>query len=181
MRDAPDAYAYVAQPCLLLLESVLEPHSAIYVAGPLDTGRLFYDAHPPGTPRGADGSLREANQARMTAFAAELRKSQPRPVIDPGPLRVASWDGALYGRFFLEVIERFVFESRFLDGWEYSRGATSEYVLCLAHGVICRDERGALLAPAHASTLIERAASRIERLGHDASRFRARVTALASA
>jgi hypothetical protein len=115
----------------------------------------------------------------MKDFVLRLRKSEGAPVIDPGLLRVKGWPNAVYGRFFFAVISEFVSAAWFLDGWEYSRGATSELVLCLERGIPCHDERGALLSRSRIRTQIDTAAAHIEQLGHDASRFRARLDALA--
>lgn len=181
MTDGAGAYATIAEPCLQAIGSVLEPRSAIYVAGPLETGREFYGNPKSGPGRVEQEEIRRLNQARLTDFVAELRRSQPDPVIDPGPLRIAGWPAANYGRFFFEVIERFAREAWFLDGWAYSRGATSEYVHCVRHGIVCRDQHGAALDEAQARRLIGDAAAAIESYGHDASRFQARLEALAEA
>ena len=169
----PDTYTRVAQPCLQVLASVLEPRAAIYVAGPLETGREFYERRAPSA-----SSVRRRNQERMSAFVATLRRQTAAPVIDPGLLRVPNWPSAFYGRFFLAVIDEFAREAWFLDGWEYSRGATSEFVHCASRQIPCRDERGGPLECSHAYALIKRSARCIASLGHDASRFEARLESL---
>jgi hypothetical protein len=174
MSDGDDLYASVADPCLQIMRSVLPAGSAIYVAGPLETGRNFYE----NAGDVEQAAIRQANHERMQAFVASLREQQDSPVIDPGLLRVPEWPNPVYGRFFFAVISEFVKEARFLSGWEYSRGATSEFVLCATRGIPCSDERGEDLPTDNARTVIATAAQHIERLGHDASRFHARVEAL---
>jgi hypothetical protein len=177
VADDDRLYANIADPCLQMLRSVLPASSAIYVAGPLETGRSFYES-------GGEidqAAIRRANHERMQAFVASLRARQDAPVIDPGLLRVADWPNPVYGRFFFAVICEFVKEARFLDGWEYSRGATGEFVLCVTRGIRCSAEAGGELRVETARSLISAAADRIECLGHDPARFRARLEALDAA
>ena len=181
MTSSNDLYATVAEPCLQVIGSVLKPHSAIYVAGPLETGQQFYENPPSGVERVDQGTIRRLNQARMAQFVAQLREAQPHPVIDPGLLRVPGWPSAMYGRFFIAVIERYARAAWFLDGWEYSRGATSEFVHCIGKDIPCYDERGADIELSQACCLLENTARQIEILGHDASRFWARLDALRGA
>ena len=181
MTSSNDLYATVAEPCLQVIGSVLTPRSAIYVAGPLDTGREFYENPQSGVSRVDQETIRRVNQARMAQFVAQLREAQSHPVIDPGLLRVPGWPSALYGRFFIAVMEQYARAAWFLDGWQYSRGATSEFVHCLHRNIPCHDERGVPLEPSQARRLIEEAARHIGVLGHDASRFWARLDALRTA
>src|SRR5258707_472701 len=111
---------------LMLLDSVLAKRSAIYVAGPLDTGRIYYEALARGY---GNEDVRLRNQEALTSFAIRLRmRFNPVPVIDPGPLRVSEWSAHEIGQFFLETIKRYAKEAWFIDGWEYSSGATKEYL-----------------------------------------------------
>jgi hypothetical protein len=179
--SSEDLYATVADAALQVLRSVLEPKTAIYVAGPLETGRSFYESGVAGLPHAEQATIRRINQERLTRFVAELRATQPKPVIDPGLLRVPGWPNELYGRFFFAVIEEFVECASFLDEWEYSRGATSEYVHCVQLGITCYDERGNPIPIREARKLIEKTVRAVEALGHDPSRFQARLQALRSA
>jgi hypothetical protein len=165
-----------AQSALDALASVLAPSSAAYVCGPLDHGRLFYEAQASG---GNAASVREQNQARLTAFVVRLRGASPSPVIDPGLLRIDGWDGRAYGEFFIEVIRRFVSEAWFIDGWEYSHGATKEFAFCVEHGIDRRDERGDSISAVAGAALIAAAADHIETLGVDGSKLRSRLDLLA--
>jgi len=155
--------------------SVLDPQSAIYVCGPLDHGLLWYEARARGE---AGESVRAINQARLTALAERLRAQRATPVIDPGLLRVDAWTGREYGDFFLEVIRRFVHEAWFIDGWEYSHGATKEYLLCRELSLPTFDEAGRDLAPGEAEGLLRAAANRAAELGVDAAKLLSRIDAL---
>ncbi|MGO9976060.1 MAG: hypothetical protein ACLP01_25310 [Solirubrobacteraceae bacterium] len=165
----------IAIAALQTFASVLEPQSAIYVCGPLDHGRLWYEAKA----RGDSGdSVRAINQARLTALAKRLRAQGATPVIDPGLLRVDAWTGREYGDFFLKVIRSFAREAWFIDGWEYSHGATKEYLLCRELSRPTFDEAGQALEPAEAETLLRDAAGRAAELQVDAEKLRSRIDAL---
>lgn len=172
MTDLTDPIAIAA---LQTFASVLEPQSTIYVCGPLDHGRLWYEARS----RGESGeSVRAINEASLTALAERLRAQRATPVIDPGLLRVDAWTGREYGDFFLEVIRRFVREAWFIDGWEYSHGATKEYLLCRELLLPTFDEEGRELEPDEAEVLLRAAASRAAELGVDAEKLLSRIDAL---
>ena len=165
-----------AKAALDALASVLPPAGAIYVCGPLDHGRLYYEAKA----RSEDGAqVRSANQAALTAFAERLRSVQSKPVVDPGILRVEGWNGRSYGEFFLEVIRRFVCEAWFIDGWVYSHGATKEFLLCQELGIPTRDADGELLSVEVARSTISDAADHLVRLGVDDGKLRERLASLA--
>ena len=159
---------------LTLLGSVLTPRSAIYVAGPLDTGRSYYEALARGK---VDGSVRAVNEAALSAFVARLRvQHRPTPVIDPGLLRVPEWSARDVGQFFLETISRYAKEAWFIDGWEYSSGATKEYLHCVALGIPCLTAEGGRIGPVHAVALLSSALEEIGRLGVPAPKLSERLT-----
>jgi hypothetical protein len=90
--------------------------------------------------RGAE--IRKHNQTRLTNFTIQLREHLTYPVIDPGLLRVSGWAGKDYGSFFLEVMEQYAKEAWFIDGWEFSYGATREFLFFTSLGRPCINERG---------------------------------------
>jgi hypothetical protein len=169
----------IATACIQTLESVLEPRSAIYVCGALETGRSYYESLAAG--RDVDlVELRAENQARLTDFARSLRARLDVPIIDPGILRVASWSRDMYGPFFLRVVDMYAFEAWFIEGWEFSRGATSEYVHCSKAGIPCRDASGDPLPVAQAVELLQGATTRLSEFNLDASKFESRIATLAN-
>lgn len=161
-----------AKAALDALEAVLVPSSAAYVCGPLDHGVRYYEALA--RDESATG-VRESNQAELTAFVNKLRAEQPRPVIDPGLLRVEGWDPRGYGEFFLEIIRRYVAETWFVDGWAYSHGATKEFLLSLELGLPCHDAEGAPLSVEAGAAAISRAADHVAELGADDRKLRERL------
>lgn len=161
-----------------VFESVLSPGSAIYAAGPLETGLIYYEAAARGRVDRAE--IRKVNQANLSEFVAELRAASDAAVIDPGILQIEGWPNELYGRFFIAVIERFAREARFLDGWQFSRGATSELIFCLENDIPCRSRGGKEISPEIATESIEAAVQHLDALGQDSSRFQARLSSLHS-
>jgi hypothetical protein len=167
---------YNSDVLLTLLGSILTPRSAIYVAGPLDTGRSYYEAL---ARNAVDGSIRTANEAALTAFVARLReRNHPVPVIDPGPLRVDGWSARDVGEFFLETISRYAKEAWFIDGWEFSSGATKEFLHCISIGIPCFAENGDQLDTDRAITLLSAAIDVITLLGLSAPKLTERLTAI---
>jgi hypothetical protein len=120
-------------------------------------------------------SVREINEAAMRDFARGLRTRLAYPVIDPGPLRIHGWSGPQYAAFFLTVIEQFVREMWFMDGWEFSRGATKEFQFGQTHGVACLDATGRELGIEEGRVLISNAAACVDALGLDGAVLRRHI------
>jgi hypothetical protein len=90
-------------------------------------------------------------------------------------MRVDGWDGRAYDDFFLEVIRRFVGQAWFIDGWEYSHGATKEYILCTELGLERIDEGGDVLPPRAAAVHVAAAVDHLSGLGVDHAKLRSRL------
>jgi hypothetical protein len=103
--------------------SVVPRRGGAYVAGPLATGRKYYELLASGQESAAS-DVREHNESKMKAYVVSLRERLSYPVIDPGLLKVEEWTSREIGEFYIEVIDLFAKEMWFMDGWQYSRGAT---------------------------------------------------------
>jgi len=163
-----------AEVLLQILSSVLEPRSCVYAAGPLDSGKTYYERMASGDER----PVRAENEIRLTGFVADLRKRLRYPVFDPGPLRIVGWSGGEYGAFFLEVIRRYVRECWFMNGWEYSIGSTKEFVLCCTMQIACFAESGERLTISEGMRLIREASDFVRGLDLDDAKLRSRLEAL---
>jgi hypothetical protein len=159
--------------CHLLLESILEPKSAAYVAGPLDTGKLYYEFLVKGEP--PRGEIRKVNEKKLTDFACRLRRVVAIPVVDPGRLRIPQWQAADYGQLFLRIIDVFVREVWFINGWEYSTGATKEFAYCVRKGITCTDEAGKAINIAEGRERIQEAIRYVESFSLNADKLRAHL------
>ena len=102
-----------------ILDSVLGPKSCAYVAGPLDSGREYYERMASGDHR---LEVRGKNESRLHGLVLNLRERLEYPVFDSGLLKVSDWSGRDYGRFFLAVIRRYAKVCWLMNGWEYSIG-----------------------------------------------------------
>lgn len=142
--------------CMDMLASAMAVKSSAYVAGPLDTGLLYYD-----TLRKASNlspcEIRRLNKQRLAAFAARLRDELAIPVVDPGHLQIEGWTGGDYALLFLDVIRVFVREMWFLEGWEFSHGACDEFCFSIQHRLPCYDEAGRALSAGAGAALMEKA------------------------
>ncbi|NJP06203.1 MAG: hypothetical protein HC837_11565 [Chloroflexaceae bacterium] len=156
-----------------VFDTVLTAHSTVYVSGPIETGRLFYESLV--NDGAATPQVRLINQQRLHQFANHLRQRLQRPVLDPTPLAVPGWNGQDYITFYLEVIQQYICESWFIAGWEYSTGATAEFWFCIEHHVPCYAETGEPLTAEHGNHLIGRAAAYVESLGLDSTLLRSRI------
>jgi hypothetical protein len=99
----------------------------------------------------------------------------PYPVFDPGILRVEGWTDAQYGAFFIQILERIVKEAWFLDGWEFSHGATKEFMFCVKLGIPCFTEGGQIIDVELGRSMIRKASDYVDALGLNGSRLRSRL------
>lgn len=127
--------------------SVVEPKSCCYLAGPITTSRQLL--------LGEDPAVLEArNREDLAKQARCLRETLGCPVVNPGLLIVPGWSGSAYGNFFIGAMESLCFEVRFMPGWEYSIGASKEYVHALTTGLPCLNIDGSPLTRSRAISLL---------------------------
>ena len=165
-------YEQLSSALLALLDSVLLPRSCAYAAGPLDSGRGYYEKVAAGLP---NPRVRTENERRLKSFVQILRTRLPYPVFDPGILRVEGWTDAQYGAFFIQILERIVKEAWFLDGWEFSHGATKEFMFCVKLGIPCFTEGGQIIDVELGRSMIRKASDYVDALGLNGSRLRSRL------
>jgi hypothetical protein len=161
-----------AEELFQILDSVLEPKSCAYVAGPLGSGRAYHERIALGDRRPA---VRAENESRLSGYVLNLRKRLGCPVFDSGLLKVSGWSGRDYGTFFLEVIRRYAKECWFMDGWAYSIGATKEFVFCCTIQTPCLAESGERLIVEEGMRLIHEAADFVRGLGLNDAKLRSRA------
>jgi hypothetical protein len=172
--DVPAAPDWTADVLFAAMQSVVAPHSCCYVAGPLTSS----EARLMSRSDSLSAEIESSNRARMRAFTQHLRQELNHPVIDSSILQVPGWNGSQYGGFFLRVMEELCSEVRFLDGWEYSMGATKEFVRAQELRVSCLDESGGELVLATGVELIQRVANKLGKSGIDNSAHLKRLDSL---
>jgi hypothetical protein len=168
------APAWTEDALFAAMQSVAAPRSCCYLAGPLTSSeaRLMGRSHLSWT------EIESNNRARMQEIAGNLRRRLDYPVIDSSVLQVPGWSGSDYGRFFLRVMEELCFEIRFIDGWEYSMGATKEFVRAQELRIPCFNEGGVGLTIDDGIGLIDFAVRNMESLGIESSRYAVRLKSL---
>jgi hypothetical protein len=162
------------------IASVVTPRGGAYVAGPLATGRRYYELLSSGQDQAAS-TVRDENEREMKSFVASLRSKLHYPVIDPGILKIKGWTSRQMGDFYIRVVQLFAKEIWFMDGWEYSRGATKEFQVAVAHKIQCLNARGAYMSASEGCAMIAKAITDLTAMGIDASRFADRITAIRKA
>jgi hypothetical protein len=152
------------------LGCAIDGRVAVYVSAPITTGRRFVDWR---LGPGADLSPADEEYARqhrqqvvvpncvhVKPLVARCRQRFGGVVIDPTALDdVTGWTQRDYHRFWALVIERFAATTVFVDGWEFSRGCTLEFVEALRTGSRMLREDLSPLRPEDGVRLIERAAA----------------------
>jgi hypothetical protein len=160
---------------LTAIASVVPPHGGAYVGGPLATGKEYYELLASGDELAAS-RIREGNERKMRLFVQSLRAKLRHPVIDPGLLKIERWTSREIGDFYIKVIEEFAAEVWFMEGWEYSRGATREFIFAVSRRIRCLDSSGVEISAKHGSRLIAKVVDHLREMGLDASRFVERIS-----
>ena len=132
------------------LSIVLQPHSAIFVSGPVSSGRRMYLEKNRSVP---PQDLENQNVEELESFARVLRNRITNPVICAAKLRINKWPGKNYTLLFRRVLEKFVIETWFKDDWEFSTGSVNEMKICLDLHIPCRSENGESLTSMKAKQL----------------------------
>lgn len=156
--------------------SVVDKKTATYVAGPLATGRRYYDELAAGTLQAE--AVRESNELAMRSFVRQLRGRGDRIIIDSGVLRVSIWTPSEHGDFFLRLIADYCREIVFLDGWEFSSGATKEFVYAFERGIRCLDSSEHEISLEQGKRLVEMAIAKVREVGGPTDVFERRLAAI---
>ena len=127
------------------------------------------------------GVVRTANIKELEDFASRLRLQLDCPVICPGGLHVPHWRGRDYERFFRAVMDRFVQQVRFMDGWEYSTGSVLELAHCLRTDRPAFDAFGIPLDIDTSVNRVEAALKKLSMMEGDAGNLRNAFSALCEA
>lgn len=158
------------------LRSVVDERSATYVAGPLATGRRYYDELLAGIPNVED--VRRSNERSMRRVVSELRGRLGWPVIDPGVLRVNHWSPSEHGTLFLRVVADLCRDVVFVEGWEFSSGATKEFVFAQEQGIPCLDSSENIITLEQGRLLLQDAMTVVGQSGGPVEVFERRLAAL---
>jgi hypothetical protein len=170
------------------LANQLDGNRAIYVSAPINTGWRFLAWYKMTGHALKSKNLYEAVHARdvVAQNRAEVldkidsirRQHHPTPVVEPVTFAVAGWTQSDYRCYWGKVIERFIDQSIFLDGWEASVGCVYEFTVAKRVGVSTLDQRGINITAQRAISKIEAAIREMKMLRLDTNLLDAAVDEL---
>lgn len=160
---------------LTVFRSIVPDRCAVYVAAPITTGREFYNRK-----REFGKALHnyealltqhvvEPNRNRVRPLIAHLREKINKPLIDPTLLELHGWKQADYRQLWRRVIEMFVEEIVFLNGWEYSTGCVHEFLVACGQQLKMFTQDLTPMTVTEGRRLVELASGDLRRSGHDCS------------
>jgi hypothetical protein len=154
MQTQPDG-DLVRQVLLESFRATISDRQAIYVSGPLTTGRRFLEwLKSDESSHGfeIDGSVGRASWVRavlqpntehISEVADRVRRETSRVVINPSAFpELPDWSQANWVDFWCEVIRKYVSEVTFVDGWQYSSGCGKEFLVAQQLALEVRNEAG---------------------------------------
>lgn len=187
----PPSYLHSSNEDLLsALKCAVGDLGAVYLSGPITTGRRFVDWFLDAGYLLEDNSdvykhalqtaVIQPNESDILTIAESLRVKFPIPVIEPASLKIISWDQKNYYQFWESVIKRYVARLIAIDGWQFSVGCAIEFQYAINCGIPVETVNGESLSSESGSALMLDAAIDIElrsttsiKLRHIANRLRA--------
>lgn len=158
-----------------------------YLAGPISTGRRFYQALA-NTGAGSFDELvavlggqgywdqvRGPNVADGNRLADALRAGGVPHVVFTGAIHLDDWAGADYMTLCFRLIEAKIRRLYFHPDWAFSSGAVQEYAFAYERGYDLFRADGRPLRPDEAVAALEASTWEIERLGLSAAKQRERT------
>lgn len=125
------------------LRCAVEPKTAIYLSGPITTGRKYVEWHAlSADTRPPLRSIQEDNEAELVTLAKELRIRTGLPVIQPASLRVPEWNQESYYSYWKLVIDRFAVKLVMVEDWQFSVGCAVEFAHALNRDILVESWRG---------------------------------------
>lgn len=112
------------------------------------------------------------NIIQAKAFVNRVRSLLQSIVIDPSAFISEFYSQDDYNELWGEVINRFVSEIWFNQGWNYSRGCINEYVIALEKGIPAFDHNGKELLKKSALILINQSIHDFSTIGADVNHLR---------
>jgi len=156
---------------LQVVKCVVGERSAIYLSGPITTGRRFLDWYiSTGHTIAIDSKAYQhniyehvvsKNELDLIETANKLRNNSAMTVIEPASLHIPTWGQRDYYLFWTELIRRFVTKMVALDGWQYSIGCVIEFHHAIQAGIPVETIDGKPMNEENANKLILAAAEEI--------------------
>jgi hypothetical protein len=177
---------------LQTLSLVVPDHSGTYLAGPISTGRRYYDALAETGAADLDAliaavgerayleQVRWPNVRDGEELAMSLRENGVPYVVNTGPLHVRGWSGADYMVMCLRLIERKIAQVYMHPHWAYSNGAVQEFAFCQNRGITTFTAAGTPLSRDDGLREMRAARKRLEEIGVDRSWIDVRIEEVGS-
>jgi hypothetical protein len=140
----------IVEQVLSSFDCIITMNSATYISVPITSGKRFVDWYlKEGRHLSSDSIEYKSAQTKQVInpnikeaqlFIDSIRKKYPS-VIEPTKLNIVSWSQSDYHLFWQTVIERYVTQTFFLDGWHYSTGCIIEFYVSMKKGIntYCQD------------------------------------------
>jgi hypothetical protein len=153
-----------------LFASCVGAKDALYVSSPLTSGWRAFEWHlnggrnlsPPERLRRFADEVVEPNRREAASFAARLRHSELRVVIDPTAVSdIPGWTQSDYHVFWGDVLARYARTTLFRDGWQFSTGCSYEFFVAHREGTEVLDEKGHPLSRGRGIVLLREAIVRV--------------------
>lgn len=156
------------------MRCVIGHGEAIYISGPITTGQIFLKWHllsgskllsdPVNYKNSLISNVIAVNEVSILEIAEKVRGMKSNPVIEPASLRIDEWRQNDYIKFWLSVLEKFVAEIFFVDGWQYSAGCAAEFRFAIDSGYVVHSQNGQEITLAVGRDLVLKAADEIHAL-----------------
>lgn len=168
---------------LSVLDAVIPNGEGSYLAGPISTGRRYYETLAQHkvtdftallVALGEDRYLQEVrwpNVEEGERLASKLRQVGVRNLINTGPIFVRGWSGGDYMKFCLKLLEKKVRTVYFHPEWAYSNGAVKEFFFCRERKMELLTSEGSVIALADAQRSLLAARATLEALKLSTSRL----------
>ena len=152
------------QEFLSVFDCIAGANQATYISIPITTGFQFLDWYKTEGRQIKPGELYdelhykkviEVNIRASAAFIAHIRQQKKGLVIEPTKLTVLGWGQNDYHNFWVAVINRFIKDAWFADGWHLSKGCTLEFLTAKQKGIPVYDMQGREISTEQGYTLIE--------------------------
>ena len=173
------------------ISCVVNPQSAIYISGPITTGRNFIDWYlHHGILLRSDKisyfsrlklDVIQKNEAAILTLAGAVRNRTNDYVIQPASLLVPEWEQQDYIAFWLSVIDQFSKELILVDGWQYSIGCVTEYTFAKRKDLCIRTQGGVILGVQEGAELVMNAINEVTELAKDDAVLKKLVSGLQQA
>lgn len=175
-----------------VLDSVVPDGEGSYLAGPISTGKRYFQALAAYKVKDFASLIRtigEDEYLRLVRWpnvkdgedvATRLRHAGIPYLINTGPIFIKEWNGKDYMSLCLRLIERKVKCVYFHPDWAYSIGAVQEFIFCAQRNIALFTSEGETLTLQDALTSLESVRTFLQTLFHPTDLVENQITEISS-